>query len=126
LFPDPAERKEVYRSTDTQAYRRVKPLSETERQANTRGNPMARGKLKNLSNRNQDQFSHQSKYPNTPEKQDLNSKSHLMMMIADFKDINNSLKEIQDNTSKQVEVLKEETQKSIKELQESTTKHVNE
>jgi hypothetical protein len=31
------------------------------------------------------------------------------------KDINNSLKEIQ-NTDKQVEVLKEETQKSLKEL----------
>ena len=36
------------------------------------------------------------------------------MLIEDFKkDINNSLKEIQDNTGKQVEVLKEETQKSL-------------
>jgi len=36
------------------------------------------------------------------------------MMMEDFnKDINNSLKEIQDNTSKQVEALKEETQKSL-------------
>jgi hypothetical protein len=34
-------------------------------------------------------------YPNTPEKQDSDLKSHLMMMIEDFKmDINNSLKEI--------------------------------
>jgi len=35
------------------------------------------------------------------------------MMIEDFKkDINNSLKEIQKDTDKQVEVLKEETQKN--------------
>ena len=40
-----------------------------------------------------------------------------MMIIEDFeKDINNSLKEIQENTGKQEEALKEETQKSLKEL----------
>jgi len=49
------------------------------------------------------------------------------MILQDFKkDINNSLKEIQDNTGKQVEALKEETQKSLKELQKSTTKQVKE
>jgi hypothetical protein len=49
-------------------------------------------------------------YPNTLEKQDLDLKSHLKMLIEDFKkDINNSLKEIQGNTVKQLEVLKEET-----------------
>ena len=33
--------------------------------------------------------------PNTPEKQELDLKSHLMMLIGDFKkDINNSLREI--------------------------------
>ena len=38
-------------------------------------------------------------------------------MIEEFKkDINNSLKEIQENTGKQVENLKEEPQKSLKEL----------
>ena len=37
------------------------------------------------------------------------------MMIEDFKDINNSLKEIQENTGKQAEALKEETQNSLKE-----------
>jgi hypothetical protein len=38
-----------------------------------------------------------------------------MMMIEDFKkDINNFLKEIQENTNKQLEVLKEETQKPLK------------
>jgi FtsZ-binding cell division protein ZapB len=36
-----------------------------------------------------------------------------MMMIEVFKDINNSLKEIQENTSKQVEALKEEKQKFL-------------
>ena len=45
-----------------------------------------------------------------------------MMMIEEFKkDINNSLKEIQENKGKQLEALKEETQKSLKELQENTT-----
>jgi hypothetical protein len=35
-------------------------------------------------------------YPNTPEKRDSDVKSHLMMMIEDFKkDISKSLKEIQ-------------------------------
>jgi hypothetical protein len=39
-----------------------------------------------------------------------------MMMIEDFKkDINNSLKEIQENTGKQLEDFKEETQKPLKE-----------
>jgi hypothetical protein len=36
--------------------------------------------------------------------------THLVMLIEDFKkDINNSLKEIQVNTGKQIEALKEET-----------------
>jgi hypothetical protein len=43
--------------------------------------------------------------------------------MEDFKkDINSSLKEILENTGKQVEALKEETQKSLKELQENTLK----
>jgi hypothetical protein len=42
-----------------------------------------------------------------------------MILREDFKRyINNSLKEIQENTGKQVEALKEETQKSLKEFQE--------
>ena len=45
------------------------------------------------------------------------------MIIEDFKkDKNKSLKEIQENTGKQVEAVKEETQKSLKELQENTTR----
>jgi chromosome segregation ATPase len=68
-------------------------------------------------------------YPNTPEKQDSDLKLHLMMMmIEDFKkDINNSLKEIQGDTGKQLEVLKRKQtnkQKFLKELQENTTKQV--
>jgi hypothetical protein len=41
-------------------------------------------------------------YTITPEKQDMDLKSLLMMMMEDYKkEINNSLKEIQENTSKQ-------------------------
>jgi chromosome segregation ATPase len=66
-------------------------------------------------------------YPYTPEKQDSALKSHLIMMIEDFKkDINNFLKEIQEITLKYVEAFKEETQKSLKESQENTTKQVKE
>ena len=50
-----------------------------------------------------------------------------MMMIEDIKkDISNPLKEIQENTGKQLEALKEETQKSLKELQENITKQAKE
>jgi hypothetical protein len=93
---------------------------------------MVKGKCNNLTNRNQDHSASSEPstpttaspgYPNTPEKQDSDLKSYLIMLIEDFKKgINNSLKEIQDNTAKQVEVLKEEAQKSLKELQENTTK----
>ena len=80
---------------------------------------MAKSKLRNITNRNQGEMA-SSKcnpptttspgYPNTSEKQNLVLNSQLMMMIEDFKkDINNSLKEIQENTIKQVEALKEET-----------------
>jgi wobble nucleotide-excising tRNase len=89
---------------------------------------MAKGKCKNFTNRNQDHSppsepstptSASPGYPNTPEKQDSDLKSYLMMLIEDFKKgINNSLKEIQENTAKEVEVLKE--------LQENTTKQVME
>jgi hypothetical protein len=52
-------------------------------------------------------------YSNTPEKKDTDLKSYLIMTIENFKkDINISLKEIQENKGKQVKALKEETQKS--------------
>ena len=78
---------------------------------------MAKGKCKNLINRNQEHWASSEPstptttspgYHNTPEKQDSDLKSYLMMLIEDFKKgINNSLKEIQENTAKQVEALKE-------------------
>ena len=73
---------------------------------------MVKGKHKNLTNRNQDQSpssepstptSPSPGHTNTPEKLDLNLKAYLMMIVDDFKkDLNNSLKEIQENTAKQV------------------------
>jgi hypothetical protein len=92
---------------------------------------MAKGKLKNLTKRNQDHSASSEPstpatmspgFPNTPEKQDSYLKSYLMMLVEDFKDINNSLKDIQENMAKQVEGLNEEAQKSLKELQENTAK----
>ena len=87
---------------------------------------MAKGRRKNLTNRNQDHSpspepstptSPRPWHLNTPEKIDLDLKAYLMMMVEDIKkDFNNSLKEIQENTAKQVEDLKEEAQKSLKEL----------
>jgi hypothetical protein len=97
---------------------------------------MARGKGKNISNGNQGYLASSEPsslnmvspgYSNTPEKHDSDLKSPLvmmmkmirmmMMMIEDIKkDINNSLKIIQENTDKLVEALKEETQKFLQEL----------
>jgi hypothetical protein len=45
----------------------------------------------------------------------MDLKSLLIMMMEDFKkDINNSFKEIEENTGKQEEILKKETQKFLK------------
>jgi len=72
---------------------------------------MARGKCRNPSNRNQDYMASlepnsptkaNTEYANTTENQDLDLKSHLTMMMEDFKkDIKNSLREMQENTNKQ-------------------------
>jgi hypothetical protein len=93
---------------------------------------MAKGKHKNLTNRNQNHSPSSEPstptlpspgHPNTPEKLDPDLKAYLMMMVEDIKkDLNNSLKEIQKNTAKQVEDIKEEDQKSLKELQENTNR----
>jgi hypothetical protein len=97
---------------------------------------MAKDKLKNHPNRNKDHLASSESsslitaspgYTNTPKKQDSDLKLYLMMLVEDFKNgINNPLKEIVENTAKEVEVLKGETQKSLKELQENTTKQVTE
>jgi hypothetical protein len=93
---------------------------------------MARCKDKNISNQNQGCLASSehsypttanTEYPNIQEKQDSDLKSHLMLMKEDFKkDINNSFKEIQENTGKQLEAIKEGTQKFIEEVQEITIK----
>jgi hypothetical protein len=93
---------------------------------------MVKGKCRNITNRNQDHSTSSvpstpttaiSEHTNTPEKQDLDLKSYLMILVEDLKKgINNSLKEIQAYTAKQVEVLKEEAQKSLKEGLENTAK----
>jgi hypothetical protein len=77
---------------------------------------MAKGKCKNLTNRNQNHSpssepstptSASTEYPNTPKKLDPELKAYLMMMVEDIKkDINNSLKEIQENTIKRYKSLK--------------------
>jgi hypothetical protein len=78
---------------------------------------MAGDNHKNRNNRNQGYLA--SSKPNsptiaspgytiTPEKQEMDLKPFLMMM-EDFK------KEIQENTGKQLEVFKEETQKCLRE-----------
>ena len=97
---------------------------------------MAKGKHKNLTNRNQDHSPSSEPntptlpspgHPGTPEKQDSDLKSYLLLLVEDIQqDFNKLLKEIQENTAKQVEDLKEEAQKSLKELQENTTKQVME
>jgi hypothetical protein len=66
-------------------------------------------------------------YTITLEKQDSDLTSLLMMVIEDFKRvINNFLKEIQENTGKQLESLKQEREKILKGLQENTINEVKE
>jgi uncharacterized protein YeaO (DUF488 family) len=125
------------RSADTglQTHRRNKLQPEPARTYNTRDCQMPKGKCKNLTNRKQDNLAISEPststtaspgYLSTPEKQDSDLK-YFIILIEDFKkDINNSLKEIQGNTSKQAEALKEETQKYHKELEENKTKQVKE
>jgi hypothetical protein len=120
-----------------QTHKRNKLQTETARTSNTRYYQMVECKCKKHTKRNQDYLAlsepstptttNETWIPHKAEKKNLDLKSYLMMLIEDFKkDINNFLKEIQENTQKQVEALKEETQKSLKELQENITKQVKE
>jgi hypothetical protein len=89
------------------------------------------GKGKSICNRNQGYLASSEPnsptivnpgYPNTLEKQGSYLKSHLTMMIEDFKkDISNSFKEIQGNTGKQVKSLKEETKNPLKNYRKTQT-----
>jgi hypothetical protein len=103
---------------------------------------MVKGKCKNLTNRKQDHSPSSERstptppspgHPNIPEKLDPDLKAYLMMMVKDIKkDFNNSLKEIQENTTKELQVLKEKHENTtkqvevLKEKQESTSKQVME
>ena len=85
---------------------------------------MAKGRRKNLTNRNQDHSpllepstltSASPGHPNTPENLDPDLKAYFMMMVEDIKkDFNNSLKEIQKNTAKELQVLKENQKNTTK------------
>jgi hypothetical protein len=76
---------------------------------------MAKGSRKSLTNKNQDHSpssepststSASPGHPNTPENLDLDLKAYLMMMVEDIKKVfNNSLKETQENTAKELQVL---------------------
>jgi hypothetical protein len=78
---------------------------------------MVKGKRMNLTNRSQDHSASSEHsmatspslgHPNTPENLDPDLKAHLMMMVEDIKkDFNNLLKEIQEKTAKELQVLKE-------------------
>ena len=62
-------------------------------------------------------------HPNTPENLDPDLKAYLMMMVEDIKkDFNKSLKEIQENTAKEVQVLKEKQENTIKQVEVLTEK----
>jgi hypothetical protein len=77
---------------------------------------MAKGKSKNLTNRNQDYSpspelitptSPSPGHPKKPENLERDLKAYLMMMVEDIKKVfNNSVKEIQENTAKELQVLK--------------------
>jgi chromosome segregation ATPase len=101
---------------------------------------MVKGKCKNLTNRNQDHSlssepstptSSSPGHPNTPENLDPDLKAYLMIMVDEIKkDFNNSLKEIKENTSKELQVLKEKQENPTKQVEvfkekkESTSKQV--
>ena len=77
---------------------------------------MTKGKRRNLTNKNQDHSPSSEPsiptwpspgHPNTPKNLDLDLKAYLMMMVEDIKDFNKSLKEIQENTAKELQVLKD-------------------
>jgi hypothetical protein len=114
-----------------EAYRIMRGTSSNQRQlqtTNSREYQMAKGKCKNLTNRNQDHspssecstpMSPSPGHPNTPEKIDPDLKAYLMMMVEGIKkDFNNSLKEIQKNTAKELQVLKGKQENTSKQVME--------
>jgi hypothetical protein len=88
-----------------------------------------KGRRKNLTNKNKDHSpsseprtptSANPGHPNTPENLHLDLKAYLMMIVEDItKVFNNSLKEIQENTAKELQVLigkQENTSKQMMEM----------
>ena len=99
---------------------------------------MGKGKRKNLTNRNKDHSpsserstptSPNTGHPNTPEKPRPDLKAYLMKMVEDIKkDFKNSLKEIQENTAKELQVLKEKQEninEQVKYLRKNRKTHLN-
>jgi hypothetical protein len=101
---------DITQALRSQAHRKDRLQSETARPINTRDKEMVRGKHKNISNRSQCCLATSETrtlttsifgYAIKSEKHDSDLKSYLIKMKEDFeKDINNSLKEIQENTVK--------------------------
>ena len=87
---------------------------------------MVKGKCKNLTNRKQDHSPSSEPstpttaspgHPNTPKNLDPDLKAYLMMMVEDIKkEFNNSFKEIQENTAKELQVLKEKQKNTTKQV----------
>ena len=123
------------KDTGLQAQRRNKLQPETTIPTSTRDKQMVKGKHNNPTNRNHGHMATSEPsspttaspgYPNTPKKQELDLKSYLSKLIEGFKkNLNNSLKEIQETISQQVKALKEETQKSLKEIQKILGQHAD-
>jgi gas vesicle protein len=89
----------------------------------------------NVTNRNQEHSpssehsiptSHSPGHPNIPKKLDPYLKAYLMMMVEDNKkDFNNSLKEIQEYTAKELQVLKEKQENTTKQIEDLKEKQEN-
>jgi hypothetical protein len=89
---------------------------------------MAKGSHKNLANKNQDHSpssepstptSASPGHPNTPKNLDTDLKAYLMMMVEEIKKVfNNSLKETQENTAKELKVLIEKKENTFKQMME--------
>jgi hypothetical protein len=96
---------------------------------------MAKNRCKTLTNRNQDHSpSSEPSTPtsaspgnlSTPEKLDPDLNAYLMMMAEDIKtDFNNSLKEIQKNTAKELQVLQEKQENTTNQVEVLKVKQEN-
>jgi chromosome segregation ATPase len=89
---------------------------------------MVKGRLKNLTNKKQDHStslepstptSASPGHPNTLKNLDPDLKAYFMMMVEDIKKVfNNSLKEIQESTAKELQVLIEKQENTSKQMME--------